>query len=128
MKKLLIITATALLAGAPASALPFRATPEDFRSYLNKTSQTGWRNGDRIYFNRIGSCSKTDYNNTYSCWDNYVTISSPQGSKVCLAKVVYRGDYLNKSLDPPKMQYGKGASLQYIRDCRWLKDSRFADS
>ena len=125
MKHLVILLAVPLLSMSSAGAAPFRLTPESFKHWLNATQQTGWTKSDRIYFESINDCSFSEWNNSYRCPGSFVRISDPRGSRVCAATVNWVGTSYSSDGTP---RFGDGAGVSNIRDCRWLKDPRFADN
>lgn len=93
--------AAAVIANASASfAYPFQPDPASFARYLNSIK---WDDGSRNYFQNLHNCmantqEKTladlarSWNNplaetptyeSYLCLSGYVTITNPQGTKVC---------------------------------------------
>lgn len=124
MKRFLLLLAVPLLHARVAMAAPFNFTPESFRHWLNAVKQTAWDSGDRVFFDKLANCSVDSYGNAYRCYNSYVTITDPRGSRVCLAKVQWEGNY---SRSDGSISFGKGVRVTNISECRWLKDPRFVD-
>jgi hypothetical protein len=80
-----IFTSVIFASANAALALPFRADPESFATYLNTVR---WRDGKRRIFSNLSNCYQSRDEDTkqitfYTCRNAYVTIEDPLGRKIC---------------------------------------------
>jgi len=99
----------------PADALPFRENCQSMAAYFNTAFKVN-KSGETLRFSNfsyatfgkiypLGSFGENRLSEGVYCGDGFVTITGPQGTKVCKAELFY---YISK----------KRGSYQYD-NCRW---------
>jgi hypothetical protein len=103
-----------------ANALPFHRSCASMEQYFQARFKTD-RSGNRVTFSNFSNAYYDDVFNkslgyvvTASCNGGYITINSPQGTKVCEGNIFYGDPRVQKTLG----LWSPGMSFSY-NNCRW---------
>lgn len=113
-----ILFCSALLFPLAGQAFPFKEDPRSFEAYLNTRS---WKDGSTLKFSGLNTCrmgKDLGGNSYYGCTGGFVTITNPQGTKVCVISwpkdpTSYIGNYLLG------VAYSNGRYQYNAKECRW---------